>query len=132
MVKKIFVGIVIAAVFGALILGGVNQAWANNDFSSSADVDANVLGGNADDTPGIPEEKQNEYLYSNQNGECDGTCEDPLCNQEMVQEQHQYEYHNEYQYTNQQCPEGCNLGDGPGMQSGQTGNGEGVGHKGGK
>jgi len=151
MVKKIFVGIVITAVFGALILGGVNRALAKNDFSRTNAGDPVLLNDNADAPSGIHEEKQNEFLAANQNGECDGLNEDPLCNQEqeMVQEQHQYKYQNEYKYTTQQGPEGGNSGEnakgngqgndplypivpanGSGGQSDHTGNGKGAGQKG--
>jgi len=56
MVKKIFVGIVITAVFGALILGGVNRALAKNDFSRTNAGDPVLLNDNADAPSGIHEE----------------------------------------------------------------------------
>ncbi len=125
MVKKIFVGIVITAVFGALILGGVNRALAKNDIGGTNVGNAELPNKNADAPSGTPEEKQN--------GECDGLNGDPLCNQEqeMVQEQHQYEYHNQYQYTTQQSPEGGNSSENAGlMQGGKTSNGKSGGQKG--
>ena len=145
MVKKIFVGIVITAVFGALILGGVNRALAKNDFSHTNASDPVLLLGSA--YLFNIRNNQNEFLAANQNGECDGLNEDPLCNQEqeMVQEQHQYKYQNEYKYTTQQGPEGGNSGEnakgndhlypivpanGSGGQSDHTGNGKGAGQKG--
>ena len=89
MVKKIFVGIVIAAAFGALMLGGVNQVLANNDVSGTADIDTMVLDNNADDPSGTPEEKQNKYLYQyTKRDDPDHVCEcsdgDLPCTKEMV------------------------------------------------
>jgi len=135
MVKKIFVGIVITAVFGALILGGVNRALAKNDFSRTNAGDPVLLNDNADAPSGIHEEKQNEFLAANQNGECDGLNEDPLCNQEqeMVQEQHQYKYQNEYKKGNGQGNDHLYPivpANGSGGQSDHTGNGKGAGQKG--
>jgi len=143
MIKKIFVGIVIAAAFGVLLLGGVNQVLANNDVSGSVDVDATVLDNSTDDTPGTPEEKQNVYLYQytkrdDPNHVCECSDSDIACTQEMVQEQHKYEY----QYKN--LPEngagngegsgplnpdgpGSGPGDGTGMKTGSLGNGNGTG-----
>ncbi len=143
MVKKIFVGIVIAAAFGALMLGSVNQVLANTDVSGSVDVDTMTLDNNADDPSGTPEEKKNEYLYQYTKRDdpdhvCECSDEGGACIPEMAQEQHKYEY----QYKN--LPEngagngegsgplnpdgpGSGPGDGTGMKNGSLGNGNGTG-----